>query len=257
LGFVSQPNLRDRRSHFDTSSSVSGTDFKTSIWQSRIPEQNTVHLENTHHFSANHISFNQISPTQLYTSQIRMPQTSLNQISTSQISSSQTRSSETGVPKIGIHQIGSNQIGIGQVSSYQARIAQINSRQKASSEIGTHQIDASKVSSFERHITTNDINSNKTSFSSGIEFKQFFPSNFSSKTKSVHNSTPEIINELNNSATDIDSFDEQNIEPEAIYQIKSTNIPLTNIPDSLWVSPLNPTYAIGDRTIQMKHGKLQ
>jgi pilus assembly protein FimV len=32
--------------------------------------------------------------------------------------------------------------------------------------------------------------------------------------------------------TDIDSFDEQNIEPEAIYQIKSTNIPLTNIPDT-------------------------
>jgi hypothetical protein len=32
--------------------------------------------------------------------------------------------------------------------------------------------------------------------------------------------------------TDIDSFDEQNIEPEAIYGIKSTNIPLTNIPDT-------------------------
>jgi hypothetical protein len=53
---------------------------------------------------------------------------------------------------------------------------------------------------------------------------------------------------LNNSPTSNDSFDGQNLEPEAIYQIKSTNIPLTNIPYSRWVSSLNPTYEIGDRT---------
>jgi hypothetical protein len=58
----------------------------------------------------------------------------------------------------------------------------------------------------------------------------------------------EIINVLNNSPTNNDSFDEQNIEPEAIYGIKSTNAPLTNIPYSRWVLSLNPTYAISDRT---------
>jgi hypothetical protein len=53
---------------------------------------------------------------------------------------------------------------------------------------------------------------------------------------------------LNNSPTSNDSFAGQNIEPEAIYKIKSTNIPLSNIPCSRWVSSLNPTYAISDRT---------
>jgi hypothetical protein len=53
-------------------------------------------------------------------------------------------------------------------------------------------------------------------------------------------------------SANIDSFDEQNIESEAIYGIKSTNAPLTNIPDILWVSSLNPTYAIGDRTYTLQ-----
>jgi hypothetical protein len=98
-------------------------------------------------------------------------------------------------------------------------------------------IDSDKFNPIQADVLQN--NTSEISFSSSISPEQFF---------SVHNSTPEIINALNNSATDIDGFDEQNIEPEAIYGIKSTNAPLTNTPYSRWVSSLNPTYAIGDRT---------
>jgi hypothetical protein len=55
------------------------------------------------------------------------------------------------------------------------------------------------------------------------------------------NSTPEIINALNNSATGNYSFDDQSLESEAIYGINSTNAPL---PISLTI------YRSGDRTVK-------
>ena len=197
--------------NFSSSSTVPGTDFETSIWHSSIPEKNTISLQNVYIPGFNQISPNQIGSAQFSIGQIGSSQTSLAQIGSSQIGSSQTSPFQTGIGEVSINQIGVSELGLNQsgtdqISADQTRIAQINPTQMPTIEIGSHQINASKVSSFERQTTTKEFNSNKGSFSSSIEFEQFFPSNSSSETTSVlfvHNSSSEIINVLNNSATNI------------------------------------------------------
>jgi hypothetical protein len=142
--------------------------------------------------------------------------------SSAEICIAQINSCHMNLGEVGVAKVSQTEVAPFQIVEIETYPAQINSAQIDSAEFAIE-----------------PYNTRKISFPSSIPSEQFFSS---------HNSTPEIINALNNSPTNSDSFGEQNIEPEAIYGINSTNAPLTNIPDSRWVSSLNPTYKIGDRT---------
>jgi hypothetical protein len=170
-----------------------------------------------------------------------------------QNSPTQINSSEVGITHPGITHPGITEVGSSEIGTIKINFSKVGSSEVGSSEVGTIKTDFSEISitqiDFRKigassKLNPTQIDPREVSFPNSIPSEQFFSSHFQ-----IHNSSPQIINVLNNSPTDIDSFDEQNIEPEGIYGIKSTNIPLTNIPDSLWVSSLNPTYTIGDRTV--------
>jgi hypothetical protein len=191
--------------------------IKTTDSSSTEKSSSSIHVTQN---GASEIDLMQTTPVQIDRLPISFPnnrslQSSFYQNSTSQVSTSQ---------------VSTSQVGVSQTSPTQVNIPQTNSFE-VNGIFG------------ETTFGLEQLNSSKISFPVTITNDQFFRGDFPN-----HNSTSEIINVLNNSPTDIDSFDEQNIEPEAIYGIKSTNIPLTNIPDSHWVSSLNLTYAIGDRT---------
>ena len=161
------------------------------------------------------------------TSEIALPQigsgkispktTSNHQFGSSQISSYERSSIHEGIPQIGVTQVGfteirsdqmttievgtdqicSTQSSTGQIcshelSSAQVRPIQIRSNHFDSNHFGIGQIDSSQIS--QNQINPFDSNPREISFASSISSEQFF---------SIHNSTPEIINELNNSATKI------------------------------------------------------
>jgi hypothetical protein len=226
LGFVPQPNLRDLKNIGNQALSANLKAEASSEFALNPPEITDRLYDD---FTIRH---NRIAETDIIAQNKK-------QIGSSQIRTSQISTSQIGVTEITSSNL-TRQTGFTQISTAEVDVIHNSDNKPYSSEVGVTEVDANHIEIPQTNIT--QIDSTKISFASGIPSQQFISSHFPS-----HNSTPEIINALNNSATNIDSFDEQNIESEAIYGIKSTNIPLTNIPDSLWVSSLNPTYAIGDR----------
>jgi hypothetical protein len=220
--------------------------------------------------SVGHNSISEKSSTEIGKVYEGIGQIGVNNISSAQsrsrqVSPSQIGSSKTGISQVGISQVGSFKINSADTSFYQISPPQVNPSKIdifqstninfSLAQIGATKVNSNNIDSLHESTTEIDLFENgntpflpisqvrpaKISFASSVSPEQFFKSHF-------HNSTPEIINALNNSPTSNDSFGGQIIEPEAIYGINSTNAPLTDIPDSRWVSSLNPTYAIGDRT---------
>jgi hypothetical protein len=226
---------------------VSFGTFDKNIGQSSLPQESIVEVTTTTRptFGIPQISPNQDSRIQI----VSVPNGSL-EIGSSQIDPLHIGTSKVSFPCIGPVNSGITQISSSKIGSYQARIGQASPKQsgfrqvgqrKASSfevsttKIDSSQIDVSQVNSDSFIHAPTQFNSSEVSLPSSVPSQQFFSSDFPS-----HNSTPEIINALNNSPTSNDSFGGQIIEPEAIYGINSTNAPLTDIPDSRWVSSLNP-----------------
>jgi hypothetical protein len=240
--------------------------------------------------------------------------TNINHVSSAEISQgsvyvSHDASSKIGVLKSASEQAGSTEVGITNdgiaditvmhKNSSQIRTREVNSNHTNLLEISSPQVDVSQNNSFEvdsrvmrgRTVGVDKFDSSEVTLPVVVPNQQFFRSDFPS-----HNLASNFVSNIKNSATsipdshwvsslnltyalgdrtDIGSFGGQNIEPEAIYGIKSTNIPLiniltvigfrlstqptrsaitlknsaTNIPDSHWVSSLNLTYALGDRTV--------
>jgi hypothetical protein len=273
LGFVPQLNLRDQRSHWSDllknsgpatiiadgtighnsftedvsfigdkiycSQEVSGIEgtAPVSYLKVTLPQISSSKINSHTAIEFNKLGSFQISPDKYSSINTGTPETCITQVGFTEISSDQLATVEIGTGQVGTGQVGTGQICPVKYSSTQVRPIQIGSNQFDSDHFGVGKINIPQIS--QNQIGVFNSNSTEIPFSRSVEFKQFF---------SIHDSKPEIINEINNSSTNSDSFGGQIIKPEAIYGIKSTNAPLTNIPYSLWVSSLNPTYAIGDRT---------
>ncbi|ELS02441.1 hypothetical protein Xen7305DRAFT_00021550 [Xenococcus sp. PCC 7305] len=110
-------------------------------------------------------------------------------------------------------QIGTSQVGSTQVRPQQERAHQISLTQVASTQIGLRQVDFRQINSTQINFT--QINSREISFSRSISSEQFF---------SIHNSTPQTINDLNNSATNVWS---DLLQPETQLDI---NFQITDLP---------------------------
>jgi hypothetical protein len=99
-------------------------------------------------------------------------------------------------------QIGSTQISLAQIDIFNDSIGHLRSTQINPTQIDTKQTSLRQIDSTEINSTQTDIlqlnspqiSTTKIPFASGISSEQLF---------SIHNSTPEIINALNNSATKI------------------------------------------------------
>ena len=216
INSLSLPNLSSsllaETEFVSSSSSVFGTNQSTAIGHDGVVEKSSVSTQESFDFFAAEESTFKISPDhdrkiQLDSSEFSLPQDSVGQVSTFEVGTRQIGfpeydSLEIGTSQIGIGQIGTSQTHEGQISSFENGIAEISSHrprtvQNSSRKIGVsqvsfnetnrRQISSSQISSFE-------IDSSKVSFSSSIPFEQFF---------SFHNSSPKIINVLNNTATNI------------------------------------------------------
>ena len=103
------------------------------------------------------------------------------------VTTCESRSSEISLNQNGQIEVGSFEIGISENSPLQVGVTEAGF-----SEVGTFEVDSFKPDFFQ--FNSSQIDSSEISFSSSVPSQQFFSS---------HNSTPEIINELNNSATNI------------------------------------------------------
>jgi PKD repeat protein len=113
------------------------------------------------------------------------------------VSSFHTRSSNTSTLQDSLTQISPTQIDIFDDSVSQSRTTQISTTQVDTKQTSFRQIDSTEINSTQTDILqldTSQIGTSKISFASSILSEQFF---------SIHNSTPQIIDELNNSATKI------------------------------------------------------
>ena len=133
------------------------------------------------------IGTREISINQFGTSQIRSPQISMTQTGTTQVSPSEISPLQTNLTHRSISEIGSTQVNTFHVSFPQVGITQINPAQINIDQATLGQVSISKVSPFQ-------VDSREISFSSSISPEQFF---------SFHNAAPQIINDRNNSATNI------------------------------------------------------
>jgi hypothetical protein len=129
-----------------------------------------------------------------------------------QDSSIKDTTSEIGFFKPNTLQHSSSQIGTSQVSfshigkqngSDQTSLTQISSMKGATLQISSHQIDFTQVSIFQNTVPVVETDKGKIPFSNSVTSEQFFSSYLLSSTNHAHNSTPQIINDLNNTATNI------------------------------------------------------
>lgn len=186
---------------------VSGTSLNTSISHSSVPKEGIVSIDSAIDDHTSQIGIFQIGSFQNGTSQISLDQDSTSQISTSQVSPTQisisdktiseSSSSQVGFTKISATQPSASQIGTKAISTSQIRTPQVSTE-----EIGSSQIDSSQISTIQGNpfifATGVQIDSSEVTLPRSVPSQQFFSSNFPS-----HNSTPQIINRLNNSATKI------------------------------------------------------
>lgn len=189
---------------------VSGEFFKSSVGQSSLPEKsifgNKVHKIARRmvavQFDLGHIDLREIGTSQNSFSQIGTSQDSFSQIGTSQIGISQI-----SVPQVSSSQIGTSQIRPAKICHTKTASDQISTNHFGTAQVGFSEVEISKISSTQDNIAQVDLtkrrtrsvpapksNTSEISFASSISFKQFFSS---------HNSTPQIIDVLNNSATKI------------------------------------------------------
>jgi hypothetical protein len=189
--------------------------FDTAIGHSGMPDNvKSVTKTRSIKIATSEVSIGQISA-------FKAPNFSLNENSADRSYMSQVGSSQISTDQIGITQVSGEQISIPQNRFNQTSLTQISSEQIGSSQISPTeidlfkisptQIDAPQVSSFK----SSDQSTNSVSFThfsddsqqfnpSEIPFSSIVPSQqFISSDLPNHNSTPEIINVLNNSATKI------------------------------------------------------
>jgi hypothetical protein len=108
-------------------------------------------------------------------------------------------SPEISTTKVSIFQDSISKIGFSQVGIEQTRLIQINPSQVGSSELNADQIRLAQIGISQVNLTQvettqvdpNQVNSYKVSLSSSIPSEQFF---------NIHNSIPQSINTINNSA---------------------------------------------------------
>jgi hypothetical protein len=183
---------------------VGGTNLNTSISHSGVPEKSIGSIYgSTIDNHSTQISIFQISPFQNSTSQISFDQGSTSQVSISQIGIFQNTVSENSTSQVGstqnrVSQRSVSQIGTEAVGSTQIRTSQVDTKEISPSQINSPQIVTEQFNPFIFTTTRVQINPSKVSLPSSVPSQQFISSDFPS-----HNSTPEIINALNNSATKI------------------------------------------------------
>ena len=190
-----------------SSSSVFGTNQSTAIGHDGvIIESPKISHKSTKFFAVEQDSF-KISPDhnriiQISSSEIGSPENSISQVSPFEVGSTQigfgkVDSFESGTPEIGISQIGVSQTRGTQVRPFENSIAEISTQRTRSAHDSSRKVSISQVSipKINRRqisppqISSFEIDSTEVSFASSISSEQFF---------SVHNSTSEITNVLNN-----------------------------------------------------------
>ena len=147
-------------------------------------EDKAVLKQSPRQISIKEVGFDQSSPSQVGISQISFPQAGTNKIGTSQI----------GIPQISqVHsrtkQVGSNHFSSAQINSIHNEGFQVNSTQDNITQIGSLKNSDTRIS--------RKLNASEVSFSSGIALEQIVRGNVG------HFNDIEIINVLNNSATNI------------------------------------------------------
>jgi DNA/RNA endonuclease G (NUC1) len=168
---------------------INGTFDEITFWTDSVMNEGT--------FQSSQSSSSSIGIFQINSDHISSIQISSTQISPTQISSTQiSPKSFSDITQISSTQISSPQINFSQISS-----TQIGSTQIGSTQIGSTQIDSAKIS-----------------FSNSISNEQIF-----SSYNEIHNFNPQIVNQLNNSVTNLWSTLLPQTDIDITYQI--TDLP--------------------------------
>ena len=168
------------------------TTASVSSFDSTFPQVSSGKISSQTAMEFNQFSSLQISPNKHSSINTSTPESSIAQVGFTEISSNQLASRKVGISQISAGQIGTGQISPFKSSSTQVCPIQIGSNQFDSFHFGIGQIDSSQIS--QDKVSIFDDDSREVSFTSGIPFEQTFSS---------HNITPQIISNLNNSATNI------------------------------------------------------
>ena len=163
-------------------------------------------------------SIRQVSINERSFDQIGSRQVSVAQIDSFQNTFSQTSPTKIGSTKIGSTKIGSVQTSSSEVGTTEVSTTEVSTQKNNFGEIGIAQVNSRKIAASSK-FNSSQINSREVSFPSSIPSEQLFSSH-----SQIHNSTPQIINELNNSATNIWS---DLLQPETQLDI---NFQITDLP---------------------------
>jgi PKD repeat protein/DNA/RNA endonuclease G (NUC1) len=153
--------------------------------------------DSTLKIGSSEIGISESSTSQNGTNTDSFGQIGLAKIGSVALNANQNSFNQIDIPQNGVHQVGFSQVSPTQVSpteigSTQTGISQVSPTQISADQLSIPQFDSSQSSL--NQISSTEIGASKISFASSISNEQLLSS---------HNSTPQIINELNNSATKI------------------------------------------------------
>ena len=145
--------------------------------------------ETSPQISSTEINIGQISSIETSVEKSRIPQISIGQISNVNTGIAQIGSSKVGTSKVGTVKTGLSQFGITEIYSLQDGTFEVEFFHPISTQVSTTEVDSIQHPF--------QFSSREVSFPSSIPLDQFLSIN------SSHNSTPEITNVLNDTATNI------------------------------------------------------
>ena len=176
----------------------------SSIGHNGVSEKSFIDVANVQYdigqIGVNNVSINQVNSRQIGSRQIDFSQTSPSQVGTSQVGISQINTFHDSQEQKSFSEVSTSQVDILYESFLETQSTQISS-----SKIDSNHVHITHISPFEINASKNsdtqfkfipEVRSSEITFSSSVSPEQFFNSH-------LHNSTPQIINELNNSATNI------------------------------------------------------
>ena len=148
--------------------------------------------------SALQLGFNQSCTSQIDFYQLCSSQVSTSQVSTNQINTFHNSQEQEGFSEVSISQVDILHESFLKMQSTEIGPSKIDSNHVHVTHISPFEINASKNSDTQFKFIP-EVRSSEITFSSSVSPEQFFNSH-------LHNSTPQIINRLNNSATNIWSY---------------------------------------------------
>ncbi len=176
-----------------------GSFQESSIGQSGVTKESTF-IPSSFITSPSHIRSSQINSSHVSPTKIGIPQ-----ISTDQFSPNQLRTTQIGISEESFSQVSESKLTSNQFSTTKSTGTHIIGTEVSPTEIPVGKVDSSNnlsdriilfPTSSPAQVGINKFNSEEVSLSNSIASEELISSNF-------YNSTPQIINRLNNSATNI------------------------------------------------------